>query len=104
MTYLARQRTSEKSAFKWLIFIGLLIAQFAYASHLPAHDIDELGEACQVCTSFQNFEDAVSDTGVSPAMPAASIALPFHFSEVEVAEYSRVFSARAPPGNFHSSS
>ena len=94
---------SEKSALKWLILIGFLWAQFAYAGHQLVHDADELGEPCQVCTGYEHFEDALSDAACEGMIPAAASPLPIWFVILEAADSLRFYSARASPQSPNSS-
>ncbi len=93
----ARNIASEASALKWLILIGLLWAQVAYASHQLTHDVDELGETCRICTGYHHFENALSDAVCAAPMPAVSSALPALFAIPTAPERPYVYGARAPP-------
>ena len=92
-----RNYRSEKSALKWLILIGLLSAQLAYADHQLKHGADELGEPCQVCTGYEHCENALSDAACETTIPASATALPTGFAVLEVTDRLRSYSARAPP-------
>ena len=99
-----RKDRLDHSVLKWLILVGLLWAQFAFAGHQLAHDADELGELCYICTSFDRFENALSDAGVADPIAAfANVLLPRFFNR-EVAGFLRVYSARASPQSPDSSS
>ena len=88
---------SGKSALKWLLLIGLLCAQFAYASHQLTHDAEELGESCQFCTGFEQFENALADDVSAGTVPVGTIALRPRFNTLETSGCPRVYSARASP-------
>ena len=92
-----RNPGSTTTAFKWLILIGLLWAQVAYASHQLTHEFDELGESCRICTGYDHFENAVSGAVCKAPIPVASSSLPTSFAILEVAERLNVYSARASP-------
>ena len=92
-----RNPGSGTSAFKWLILLGLLWAQVAYASHQLTHDIDELGESCRVCTGYNHFENALSDTVYAAPIPVDSSALSAPLAILPVAQRLNVYSARASP-------
>lgn len=93
----ARNLRSETSALKWLILIGLLCAQTAYAGHQIAHGIDELAETCQVCTGYEHFETALSDEVYASPLPATPGALSTCFAILEAVDRQRFYSARASP-------
>ena len=97
MTIGVRNLRSEKSALKWLIVVGLLWSQFAYAGHQLTHGADEIGERCQICTGYDHFEDALSDAVCAATIPVAASVLPTRFAVLEAAERLRAYSARASP-------
>ena len=98
VTRSVRKPDSERTALKWLILIGLLWAQFAYAGHQLAHDADDLGEPCQVCTGYGHFENALSDAVCAETVLATTTwAAPVRSVVPEVADRLRVYSARASP-------
>ncbi len=92
-----RNRRSQKSALKWLILIGLVWAQIGYASHQLGHDIDELGEFCQICTGYDQFEKSLSDSLYTGPVPAGVNCLPIYFNGRKATDDLKVFSARASP-------
>ena len=99
-----RNPESEKSALKWLILIGLLCAQMAFASHQMAHDADDLGDTCQSCSGFERVEDGVSDTAVAITFPAATTQLSPSPAGRDITSIPQVYSARASPEAPNSSS
>ena len=99
-----RNLCSETFALKWLILIGLLWAQIAFAGHQLTHDADDLGEPCQTCTSYEQFENGLSDAVCAGPLPAGTHALPTCITAREVADRLCVYSARAPPQSPDSSS
>lgn len=98
-----RNLRSGKSALKWLILIGLLWAQFAYSSHQLMHGTDELGEACQVCTGYEHFDNALNPAACEATIPAAASALPTSFEILEATDRLTFYSARASPQTPYSS-
>ena len=92
-----RNLRSEKSALKWLILIGLLWTQSAYASHQLTHGADELGKSCQICAGYEYFEKALSNADCASTIPATASALSTSFAIREIADHLRVYSARASP-------
>jgi hypothetical protein len=94
----------NSSTFKWLILIGLLCAQIAYAGHQLSHDANDLGEQCQICTSYENFENGLSDAVCTGTMPVGTHALPTYINAREFADYQNAYGARAPPKSPDSSS
>ena len=97
MITIVRSPGSERSALKWLILTGLLWTQFAYASHQLTHGTEELGEPCQICTSYDHSEKALSDTACPAKEPPIAFGLPTCLTILAIADHSRVYSARAPP-------
>ena len=92
-----RNPGSDTSAFKWLILFGLLWAQVAYANHQLTHDIDELGESCRICASYNHFENALSGAVCTAPIPADTSAFLTPLATLPVAERLNVYSARASP-------
>lgn len=94
---------SEKSALKCLILIGLLCAQFAYASHQMTHGTDEFGESCEICAGYEQFENALSNDLYAALIPAIGNALPPCPAVFASTNGSRFYSARASPQTLNSS-
>ena len=93
----AHNTLSEKSALKWLIAIGLLWAQFAYADHQLAHEADSIDEPCQICATCEQLENALSDAVYVGALPAAAHNVPDLSGGDDVMSDPRVYGARASP-------
>ena len=93
----ARNLCSQNSLLKWLILIGLLWTQFAYASHQLTHGTDEPGEPCRICTTYDYSENALSERVCAGTIPVAASVLPTRFAILDATDHHRVYSARASP-------
>ena len=95
-TSVSKSRPGQ-SAFKWLILFGFLCAQFAYAGHQLAHGADDPGEVCQICSSFDRFDDGLTD--LAPETPPAAALSGFLsvLSGVSVTDRLPIYNARASP-------
>ena len=92
-----RNHCTGKSVLKWLILIALLSAQVGYAGHQSEHDTDELGEPCQICASYEYFENGLNDAACAGSILATASTLADRLNVPEVADRLRVYSARASP-------
>ena len=88
---------SERSAIKWLIFIGLLWTQFAYSSHQLAHEAGDFDEACQMCSSFDRLDDPLSAEEIPGTVSEATYVTLPRVVDSDIAGVLQVFSARASP-------
>ena len=65
-----RQNRPGRSALKWLILLGFMCSQFAYAGHQLSHGAEDPGEVCQICASFDRNDDALTEPALeTPLTP-----------------------------------
>ena len=97
MNYDVRTTRPGRPAFKWLILLGLLWVQFAYADHRLSHDTVDLREPCQYCIGFDRFDDTAIDAVVVDETQVFLHSLSPCSASVSCKDHLQLFGARAPP-------
>ena len=64
-----RNLRSTASPVKWAVVAVFVWWQVAFAAHQFEHDLDELGEVCEVCLMLESSNDSLVDAGAPVSIP-----------------------------------